>query len=723
MSEVISVIVLEDSKDDAFFNLKELQKGGYETDSVCLDNAADFREALGRKEWDVIISDYDMGAFNGREALKVLKERNDLDIPFILVSGAVGEDTAVELMKSGCNDFISKDSLPRLYPAVKREIKDAKIRKDGIKAQAELDRSLIEMKELTFRQNTMLEENPTPLILMDLNLNIKFVNRAYVKLSGYSKDKLLTMSARDFKVLEKSGQGLKEALATKSGVTGDITVEFPTGIKLIEQDTIPIADSEGNISDILAAYKDMTEIRRVNDYLHKEVIKVSENLENLAEGDLDISLEIEKPDEYTKEAYENFNRINESMKALKIAVNNLVEDAGMLAEGGKNGRFDIRADISVHKGSFRQVIEGFNETLEAFIVPLNEAKRIALEYADNNFSARFDRKIEISGEFVEFAEALNNTGICLGETIAGVKEAVSKTNYNAKEVNKGTEDVGRAAEDVASTSQKTADVVEKLLVKMEDINNQIADLSASNEEIASTSQEVLKGALNVVDIGKEAQVAGDDAKHKMASVEEIAGKSVGEINSLKDQIAEVGTVVKIIYDITGQINLLALNAAIEAARAGEHGRGFAVVAGEVKNLAGEARQATDSIEKVVAAVQANSESAAAAITGANKEIITGAESVNNALEALNKIIISANQVQKDIGDITSAIENQADIANRVVSVTQEGTVMTQEVQNQSVELASLAEEASASVEEIASAVYEVTELTAGLRSEMDKFRL
>ncbi|EHQ36255.1 methyl-accepting chemotaxis protein [Methanoplanus limicola] len=723
MSEVISVIVLEDSKDDAFFNLKELQKGGYETDSVCLDNAADFREALGRKEWDVIISDYDMGAFNGKEALKVLKERNDLDIPFILVSGAVGEDTAVELMKSGCNDFISKDSLSRLYPAVKREIKDAKIRKDGIKAQAELDRNLIEMKELTFRQNTMLEENPTPLILMDLNLNIKFVNRAYVKLSGYSKDKLLSMSARDFKVLEKSGQGLKEALATKSGVTGDITVEFPTGIKLIEQDTIPIADSEGNISDILAAYKDMTEIRRVNEYLHKEVIKVSENLENLAGGNLDISLEIEKPDEYTREAYENFNRINESMKALKIAVNNLVEDAGMLAEGGKNGRFDIRADISVHKGSFRQVIEGFNETLEAFIVPLNEAKRIALEYADNNFSARFDRKIEISGEFVEFAEALNNTGICLGETIAGVKEAVSKTNYNAKEVNKGTEDVGRAAEDVASTSQKTADVVEKLLVKMEDINNQIADLSASNEEIASTSQEVLKGALNVVDIGKEAQVAGDDAKHKMASVEEIAGKSVGEINSLKDQIAEVGTVVKIIYDITGQINLLALNAAIEAARAGEHGRGFAVVAGEVKNLAGEARQATDSIEKVVAAVQANSESAAAAITGANKEIITGAESVNNALEALNKIIISANQVQKDIGDITSAIENQADIANRVVSVTQEGTVMTQEVQNQSVELASLAEEASASVEEIASAVYEVTELTAGLRSEMDKFRL
>ena len=723
MSEVISVIILEDSKDDAFFNLKELQKGGYETDSICLDNAADFRKALSDKEWDIIISDYDMGAFNGKEALKILKERDDLDIPFILVSGAVGEDTAVELMKSGCSDFISKDSLSRLYPAVKREIKDADTRRERKQAQEELDRKLIEMEELSFRQNIMLEENPTPLILMDLNLNIKFVNRAYVKLSGYSKDKLLTMSARDFKVLEKSGHGLKEALATKSGVTGDITVEFPTGIKLIEQDTIPISDKNGNVADILAAYRDMTEIKRVNEYLHKEVIKVSENLEHLAEGNLDISLEIEDPDEYTREAYENFNRINESMKDLRTAVNNLVGDAAMLAEGGKNGKFDIRADISVHKGSFREVIAGFNETLEAFIIPLNEAKKIALEYADNNFSARFDSSLKISGEFVEFADALNNTGICLGETIAGVKEAVEKTNYNAGEVGKGTEDVGRAAEDVASTSQKTADVVEKLLVKMEDINNQIADLSASNEEIASTSQEVLNGALNVVEIGKEAQIAGDDAKDKMASVEEIAGKSVGEINSLKDQISEVGTVVKIIYDITGQINLLALNAAIEAARAGEHGRGFAVVAGEVKNLAGEARQATDSIEKVVAAVQANSESAAASITGANKEIINGAESVNNALEALNKIITSANQVQRDIGDITSAIENQAGIANKVVSVTQEGAVMTQEVQNQSVELAALAEEASASVEEIASAVYEVTDLTAGLKKDMEKFRL
>ena len=208
----------------------------------------------------------------------------------------------------------------------------------------------------------------------------------------------------------------------------------------------------------------------------------------------------------------------------------------------------------------------------------------------------------------------------------------------------------------------------------------------------------------------------------MGDVEKIAKESVEEIQGLTTQVKEVGKIVKLINDIAGQINLLALNAAIEAARAGEHGRGFAVVAGEVKNLAAEARAATDSIEKVVSGVQTGSEKTAKAIMLANTEIVDGVESVNKTLEALNVIIKNAGQVTHDIGEITKAIEDQAQIANNVVNSAEKGNRMTKDVQNEAESLAALAEESSASVEEIGSAVNEVNELVKRLAEANSKFK-
>jgi methyl-accepting chemotaxis protein len=281
----------------------------------------------------------------------------------------------------------------------------------------------------------------------------------------------------------------------------------------------------------------------------------------------------------------------------------------------------------------------------------------------------------------------------------------------------------RASEGVATTSQETARQTKELLENIVEINRQIADLSASNEEIASTSQEILGSADNMVKIGMDAQKSGDESKVKMARVEEIGKKNVDEINALTEQIKEVSNVVKLINDITGQINLLALNAAIEAARAGEHGRGFAVVAGEVKNLAAEARAATDNIEKVVSTVQTGAGNTSKAINTANVEILDSVTSVNETLEGLYTIINSAKQVSSDIGEVTKAIEDQANIANNVVSAADKGTQMTKNVQVQAEELAALAEESSASIEEIGSAIHEVTDLTDRLKTDMEIFRV
>ena len=202
----------------------------------------------------------------------------------------------------------------------------------------------------------------------------------------------------------------------------------------------------------------------------------------------------------------------------------------------------------------------------------------------------------------------------------------------------------------------------------------------------------------------------------MESVEKIARESVVGITSLTEQIKQIDGIVQLINDITSQINLLSLNAAIEAARAGEHGRGFAVVAGEVKNLATKARNATDTIETVVNSVQRDSKKTADAINTANNEIIDGVNSVNKTLDALNTIIKNATQVTTDIGDITKAIEGQANISMKVVKASEEGNAMTQEVQREAEGLAAIAQETSASVQEIGAAIHEVTGLSGKLKS-------
>ncbi|WFN36436.1 methyl-accepting chemotaxis protein [Methanomicrobium antiquum] len=404
------------------------------------------------------------------------------------------------------------------------------------------------------------------------------------------------------------------------------------------------------------------------------------------------------------------------------AISNVSAEIEILGHNAADGNISYRSDPSLHSGEYKDIVEAVNTAIDAFVIPMKESINVCQKYADADFTARFSEKIIVKGDFVTFKNAVNNIGESVSANLSETGKVTEQVVSNSNEVAKGTDEVAKATEGVANASQKTADLTKSLLVSIDDITRQISDLSASNEEIASTSQEVYNAASHVVDVGKETQELANVTNRKMGDVEKIASKSVEEIQGLTVQVKEVGKIVKLINDIAGQINLLALNAAIEAARAGEHGRGFAVVAGEVKNLAAEARAATDSIEKVVSAVQSGSENTAKAIMLANNEIVDGVESVNKTLEALNVIIKNAGQVTHDIGEITKAIEDQAQIANNVVNSAEKGNVMTKDVQNEAESLAALAEESSASVEEIGSAVNEVNELIKRLEKANSRFK-
>ncbi len=142
----INVLIIGDSEDDTLLLIRLLQKGGYDPKYKRVETPKAMHEALERETWDIVISDYEMLRFNGIEALKLYNEKG-LDIPFMIVSGAIGEEAAVEAMKAGVHDCMMKNNLPRLVPAVQMELKEAESRRARKRAEEELKQTLEKLRK------------------------------------------------------------------------------------------------------------------------------------------------------------------------------------------------------------------------------------------------------------------------------------------------------------------------------------------------------------------------------------------------------------------------------------------------------------------------------------------------------------------------------------------------------------------------------------------------
>lgn len=142
MSKQLRTLVIEDSEVDALLLLQHLRHGGYDPHYRRVDNPADLADALAKEKWDVVFSDHNMPGFSSRDALKMVRASN-ADVPFLIVSGSIGEETAVAAMREGAQDYLMKEKLGRLVAAMERELKDAEDRK----ARRDAERTLLAREE------------------------------------------------------------------------------------------------------------------------------------------------------------------------------------------------------------------------------------------------------------------------------------------------------------------------------------------------------------------------------------------------------------------------------------------------------------------------------------------------------------------------------------------------------------------------------------------------
>jgi CheY-like chemotaxis protein len=184
MNQSLRVLIVDDSEDDSNLILRALRSGGYEPVSEVVDSSDRMLNALKRQNWDVIVSDNAMPHFSASAALKLAIEASPL-VPFIIVSGEIDLNLAVSLMRDGAKDYITKQELPRLVPAVERELHEVKLHK-------EIQSIEIALKRSEARYRRLFETAEDGILILDaMTGQILDVNPFLIRIMGYSKDNLL----------------------------------------------------------------------------------------------------------------------------------------------------------------------------------------------------------------------------------------------------------------------------------------------------------------------------------------------------------------------------------------------------------------------------------------------------------------------------------------------------------------------------------------------------
>ena len=264
MSKLLRVLIIEDSQDDAELLAIALERGDYQIIYHRVDTRIDMENALSQSQpWDIVLADYSMPQFSAIAALEVLKERG-LDLPFIIVSGKIGEDTAVAAMKAGAHDYLVKGQLSRLLPAVERELREAVLRQEYRAAQKRL-RYLAYYDKLTDLPNRTL-------FLEHLNRELA----QYQELETYAPHSS-TQSGQNFAVLLLS---IDRFHSIKRSLGYEISEKLLRAIaRRLEQCAINLDSSvvarisEDEFALLVTGLKDPHDIIDQAEYLYRQLIK------------------------------------------------------------------------------------------------------------------------------------------------------------------------------------------------------------------------------------------------------------------------------------------------------------------------------------------------------------------------------------------------------------------------------------------------------------------
>ena len=427
MNKELRLLLVEDSEDDALLVQRELKRAGYDLTCQRVDTAKAMEGAL-QQPWDVIISDYVMPQFNGFAALQLAGQRG-LDLPFIIVSGQIGEETAVAAMKAGAHDYVMKDRLARLVPAVERELREAATRR----ARRESEQALRDSEE-RFRQ---LADNIDLAFVMTEHAPCKpmgkvlYVSPAYEKIFGRPCESLYAQPLLWLEAIcEEDRPRIEAALPTM------VEAEFNEQFRIIGSDStiqwihyraFPVRNEHGDICRLAGIFEDITERRRAQEQLETNARELQKTVEELriAEDELRASNE-----QLCRAREELEHRVEERTADLKAA------------------------NAELH----RQMIERRRLENELLEIAERERKRIGIDLHDELGQHLNGIALMLKGLELKLA----NKSLAESSDAAKIQGLVFNTINQAKAVARGLAQADVRTDDLASTLQDLASQTQNL---------------------------------------------------------------------------------------------------------------------------------------------------------------------------------------------------------------------------------------------------------------------
>jgi diguanylate cyclase (GGDEF)-like protein/PAS domain S-box-containing protein len=262
MSQPLKVLLIEDSEDDAQLVILELRRGGFKPEYVRVETAPELREALGQQKWDVVLSDYNLPEFDVQSGLAIVQETG-MDIPFIIMSGFVRAADVVQYLKAGAHDFLEKDDLARLVPAIERELREVEVRKQRREAE-----------ETLHKLSRAVEQSPSMVIITDHEGLIEYVNPKFEEITGYSTEeirgKLPDILDSGIMPQEQSDALWKTAREGKEW-RGEICNQRKDGEMFWEYALVsPIKNTDGETSNYVIVTEDITFRKEAEEQLYRQ---------------------------------------------------------------------------------------------------------------------------------------------------------------------------------------------------------------------------------------------------------------------------------------------------------------------------------------------------------------------------------------------------------------------------------------------------------------------
>ncbi len=391
--------------------------------------------------------------------------------------------------------------------------------------------------------------------------------------------------------------------------------------------------------------------------LSRSIDKFAENIQKnivysmqqISEGNIDVKPAI------TDDKDEIGPALNKMINAISLMSND-IERCFHIA---LDGNLQNRADATPYQGTYQKIIQGFNDTLDAVMRPINEAAITLRKVADKDMTARM-------------------LGDYKGDH-ARIKESI---NMVVENLDKALQQVAIGADQVASASLQVSSGGQSLSQGASEQASSLEEISSSLQEMSSMTKQ---NALNAREANGVAVAARDSAQKGVESMSRMS-LAINQIKSSSDATARI---VKTIDEIAFQTNLLALNAAVEAARAGDAGKGFAVVAEEVRNLAMRSAEAAKNTANLIEEAVRNSENGVSINSEVLKNFQEITEKINKVSQVVAEIAAASDQQDQGITQVNRAVEQMNLLTQQNAANAEESASAAEEMSSQSEEMRSM----------------------------------